>query len=301
MPSDLAEQIPWVHEACEALGVPILTYERFEADDVIGTLATQARGGRVRGRDRHRRQGLLSARPRRHQGLQPARRRDVVRRRRRQGEVRRRAGAGRRRARADGRLDRQHQGRAGHRREGRARPDRDLRHARGAARARRRGLEQALPRRPARHTPRTRVQSRELARIRTDVPVEFESGDAALPRRVARALLRAVHAAGVPHAGHGVRAGRADDRQGLRGRPHARGIAAAGRGAAGGGTIRLPRPPRCARRDAVRHRRACVFHCGRGMRATFRSTVRRREADLFGPGAESGGDRARCLRCACRS
>jgi DNA polymerase I len=44
MPSDLAEQIPWVHEACEALGVPILTYDRFEADDVIGTLATQAIG-----------------------------------------------------------------------------------------------------------------------------------------------------------------------------------------------------------------------------------------------------------------
>jgi DNA polymerase-1 len=42
MPPELAEQIPWVHEACEALGVPILTYARFEADDVIGTLATQA-------------------------------------------------------------------------------------------------------------------------------------------------------------------------------------------------------------------------------------------------------------------
>jgi DNA polymerase-1 len=42
MPPDLAEQIPWVHEACKALGVPILTFERFEADDVIGTLATQA-------------------------------------------------------------------------------------------------------------------------------------------------------------------------------------------------------------------------------------------------------------------
>jgi DNA polymerase-1 len=42
MPPDLAEQIPWVHEACEALGVPILTYERFEADDVIGTLAAKA-------------------------------------------------------------------------------------------------------------------------------------------------------------------------------------------------------------------------------------------------------------------
>ena len=43
MPPDLAEQIPWVHEACEALGVPIITSERYEADDVIGTLATKAR------------------------------------------------------------------------------------------------------------------------------------------------------------------------------------------------------------------------------------------------------------------
>jgi DNA polymerase-1 len=44
MPPDLAEQIPWVHEACEALGVPILTFEGFEADDVIGTLAQRAAG-----------------------------------------------------------------------------------------------------------------------------------------------------------------------------------------------------------------------------------------------------------------
>ena len=42
MPSDLADQVPLVHEACVALGVPVLTYERFEADDVIGTLAGQA-------------------------------------------------------------------------------------------------------------------------------------------------------------------------------------------------------------------------------------------------------------------
>ena len=42
MPGDLAEQIPWVHEACEAMGVPILTSQRYEADDVIGTLATKA-------------------------------------------------------------------------------------------------------------------------------------------------------------------------------------------------------------------------------------------------------------------
>lgn len=42
MPGDLREQVPWVHEACEALGVPILTAEGFEADDVIGTLARAA-------------------------------------------------------------------------------------------------------------------------------------------------------------------------------------------------------------------------------------------------------------------
>ena len=44
MPDDLAVQIPMVHAACEALGVPILNSERYEADDVIGTLATKATG-----------------------------------------------------------------------------------------------------------------------------------------------------------------------------------------------------------------------------------------------------------------
>src|SRR5512142_1465650 len=38
MPGDLAEQIPWVHRACEAMGVPILSCEGYEADDVIGTV-----------------------------------------------------------------------------------------------------------------------------------------------------------------------------------------------------------------------------------------------------------------------
>ncbi|HEY2152267.1 MAG TPA: DNA polymerase I [Vicinamibacterales bacterium] len=42
MPSELAQQIPMVHAACEALGVPILTSERYEADDVIGTLTKKA-------------------------------------------------------------------------------------------------------------------------------------------------------------------------------------------------------------------------------------------------------------------
>src|SRR5262245_51557930 len=42
MPPDLAEQIPWVHEACAALGVPLVNVAGFEADDVIGTLAVKA-------------------------------------------------------------------------------------------------------------------------------------------------------------------------------------------------------------------------------------------------------------------
>jgi DNA polymerase-1 len=42
MPTDLAEQIPFVHQACEALGVQVLTFAGFEADDVIGTLSRRA-------------------------------------------------------------------------------------------------------------------------------------------------------------------------------------------------------------------------------------------------------------------
>src|SRR6187402_3820878 len=42
MPDDLREQINWVHQACEAMGVPIITARGYEADDVIGTMATRA-------------------------------------------------------------------------------------------------------------------------------------------------------------------------------------------------------------------------------------------------------------------
>ena len=42
MPDELAGQIPLVHRACEALGVPIITYDRYEADDVIGTMTARA-------------------------------------------------------------------------------------------------------------------------------------------------------------------------------------------------------------------------------------------------------------------
>ena len=42
MPDDLVEQINWVHEACQAMGVRVLTMPGYEADDVIGTLAVRA-------------------------------------------------------------------------------------------------------------------------------------------------------------------------------------------------------------------------------------------------------------------
>ncbi len=43
MPAELAGQIPWLHELVEALGLPLLSVPGVEADDVIATLAAQAR------------------------------------------------------------------------------------------------------------------------------------------------------------------------------------------------------------------------------------------------------------------
>ena len=42
MPPDLTQQLPYIRRALEAFHIPILQAEGFEADDVIGTLATQA-------------------------------------------------------------------------------------------------------------------------------------------------------------------------------------------------------------------------------------------------------------------
>src|SRR5262249_33230556 len=42
MPPDLAQQVPYIRRALEAYRIPILELERFEADDVIGTLARKA-------------------------------------------------------------------------------------------------------------------------------------------------------------------------------------------------------------------------------------------------------------------
>ena len=98
-----------VHAACEALGVPILTSERYEADDVIGTLAEKAAAAGfdvaiVTG-DKDFFQlvgdGIRVFNPRDEGTWYDAGGRE--------GEVRRRAGAGRRRAGADGRHHRQHQ------------------------------------------------------------------------------------------------------------------------------------------------------------------------------------------------
>jgi DNA polymerase-1 len=42
MPVDLAQQLPYIRRALEALRIPMLQHEGYEADDVIGTLAQQA-------------------------------------------------------------------------------------------------------------------------------------------------------------------------------------------------------------------------------------------------------------------
>ena len=42
MPEDLAQQVPFIRRALEAYRIPILEMQRFEADDVIGTLARKA-------------------------------------------------------------------------------------------------------------------------------------------------------------------------------------------------------------------------------------------------------------------
>jgi DNA polymerase I len=42
MPEDLAQQVPYIRRALEAYRIPILEVKRFEADDVIGTLARKS-------------------------------------------------------------------------------------------------------------------------------------------------------------------------------------------------------------------------------------------------------------------
>jgi DNA polymerase-1 len=48
MPNDLALQLPFIHRALEALAIPVVSHPRYEADDVLATLA---RAGSARGLD----------------------------------------------------------------------------------------------------------------------------------------------------------------------------------------------------------------------------------------------------------
>ena len=43
MPSDLASQLPYIERVCEVYNIPIVRMDRYEADDIIGTLANQAK------------------------------------------------------------------------------------------------------------------------------------------------------------------------------------------------------------------------------------------------------------------
>src|ERR1700686_2819321 len=41
-PTDLLDQVPWIRKTLEAMRIPVLEYDGFEADDVIGTLSCRA-------------------------------------------------------------------------------------------------------------------------------------------------------------------------------------------------------------------------------------------------------------------
>ncbi len=44
MPDELVEQLDWINDVTEGLGIPLIAVEGFEADDIIGTLVSKASG-----------------------------------------------------------------------------------------------------------------------------------------------------------------------------------------------------------------------------------------------------------------
>ena len=58
MPEDLSAALPHVRRMVEALSIPALTCDGYEADDIIGTLVRRARKGRLHVLHGHVRQGL---------------------------------------------------------------------------------------------------------------------------------------------------------------------------------------------------------------------------------------------------
>lgn len=47
MPDDLSSQIPYIEKVCEAFCIPIIKYDSFEADDIIGTLAKKIKAKKM--------------------------------------------------------------------------------------------------------------------------------------------------------------------------------------------------------------------------------------------------------------
>ena len=284
MPDDLAEQIPLVHEACEALGVPILTSERYEADDVIGTLA---RAGARR----------------------PASRWPSSRATRTSSSSSTTASASSTRAtRAPGTTPRASA------RSSASRPGQvvdvlalmgdTIDNIKGVPGIGEKGARELIAdlRRRSTHLLAhageiTQKRYREgLLAHADDAAPEPRAGDdpdrraggvrprgASLPRRLARALLRALQRAGLPHARHRVRA---DGRHG-RARPTAvvnslGGARGAGGAARGGAAVRAARDPGPLERPCAPRSSAC------------RSRRRPREADYVPLGHRALGDTA-CL------
>ena len=65
MPEELRPQIPYIRRAIEGFRIPMIELDRYEADDVMGTLARQGGGGRARRHPGLGRQGPDAARRRR--------------------------------------------------------------------------------------------------------------------------------------------------------------------------------------------------------------------------------------------
>ena len=260
MPGDLAEQIPWVHEACEALGVPVINAEGFEADDVIATLARcavqegydvaivtgdkdffQLVDDRIRVFNPRDEGTWYDAEGVREKwGVGPEHVVDVLAL---MGDavdnIKGVPGIGEKGAKdliaTWGSLDAL------------------LAHA---AEVPQKKYREAL----LAHADDAR-QSRELLRFRTDVPVRLRGRRVPVPRRVARAVLRAVLAARVPLADDGVRADGRHDREAVRGRDDD----GRAHGARGGAARRRPVCPARAARPADRHgrRRSWAWHSPR--------------------------------------
>ena len=135
MPADLAQQIPYIRRALEAFHIPIIQYEGFEADDVIGTLAHKAELAGHKVYIVSNDKDMLQLVTEHVLVLNPVKDNLVLDRSGRGADAGRAAGAGDRCDGAARRLDRQHSGCAGNRRQRIGRTDPAIRLARGGSRS----------------------------------------------------------------------------------------------------------------------------------------------------------------------